>query len=82
MYRDVFSYRDRKRVCLWMMEKGLGYKRISRLLGMKVYTVRDYGRRFRQGDLSFGFGSPLEPEDGNLRRIVEGAAANPSLSIK
>ncbi len=32
-----------------MVEKGLGYKAVARLLEFNVYTVRDWGREFKAG---------------------------------
>lgn len=65
-----------------MFQEGLGYKRIHQLLKMKLYTVRDYGRRYKNGDYGFGFNSPLIPEEKELVKLVRFAVANTSKSIE
>lgn len=44
---------DRRKVCLDFFREGCGYKRTARLTGLNAYTVRDYLRRYRNGDLTW-----------------------------
>lgn len=67
---EVHFYEEKKQVCLWMFRQGLGYKRISLLLGLSLYTVRDYGRRFRKGDPSFALNIEKIPDNEDLVRFV------------
>ena len=42
-----------RRKCLEYFAKGYGYKRTSRETGLNKYTVRDYLRRYKEGDISW-----------------------------
>ena len=39
--------------CLDLFRSGCGYKKAARLSGLNAYTVRDYLRRYKAGDLSW-----------------------------
>ena len=41
---------DKRRECLKLFEQGYGYKKTAQLAGLNTYTVREYKRRFAQGD--------------------------------
>ena len=41
---------DIKCACLELFKQGAGYKKTAKTLGLKLYTVRDWGRRFKIGD--------------------------------
>ena len=42
-----------RRQCLELFRKGYGYKRTATALGLNKYTVRDYMKRFINGDTSW-----------------------------
>lgn len=42
-----------RRECLACFEQGMGYKSTAKKLGLKIYTVREYRRRFNRGDLTW-----------------------------
>ena len=42
-----------RRECLACFEQGMGYKSTAKKLGLKIYTVREYRRRYNRGDLSW-----------------------------
>ena len=44
---------DIKCACLELFKQGAGYKKAAKTLGLKRYTVRDWGRRFKIGDESW-----------------------------
>ena len=41
---------DKKCACLEMFKQGAGYRKTANSLGLKLYTVRDWARRFKNGD--------------------------------
>ncbi len=41
---------EKKRECLDLFSQGYGYKKAAQLAGLNTYTVRDYKRRYAQGD--------------------------------
>ena len=41
---------NKRRECLKLFEQGYGYKKTAQLAGLNTYTVREYKRRFAQGD--------------------------------
>ncbi len=43
----------KRRECLSLFEKGFGYKKAAKISGLNAYTVRDYMRRYKAGDLSW-----------------------------
>lgn len=43
----------KRQECLKYFEKGYGYKKTSALTGLNLYTVRDYLRRYKAGDISW-----------------------------
>ena len=45
--------RDKRRECLELFDKGFGYKRTAKESGLNAYTVREYLRRYKAGDLSW-----------------------------
>lgn len=42
--------RKKRQECLKFFEAGYGYKKTAQLAGLNTYTVREYKRRFSQGD--------------------------------
>ncbi len=44
---------EKRRECLELFEQGYGYKKTAQLAGLNTYTVREYRRRFAQGDRSW-----------------------------
>ena len=55
---------EKRRECLELFDKGFGYKKTARISGLKAYTVRDYLRRYKAGDLSWAErGRAKEVED-------------------
>ena len=54
----------KRKECLELFNEGYGYKRTARESGLNVYTVRDYLRRYKAGDLSWAErGREKEVED-------------------
>ena len=46
---------EKRLECLELFNKGYGYKKTARLTGLKIYTVRDYYRRYSVGDTSWAY---------------------------
>lgn len=44
---------ETKGACLKLFRQGAGYRKAARTLGLRVYTVRDWQRRFKAGDESW-----------------------------
>ena len=42
-----------KIACLELFRQGNGYRKAAKMLGLKQYTVRDWLRRFKSGDVSW-----------------------------
>ena len=43
----------KRRECLELFDKGFGYKKTAKESGLNAYTVREYLRRYKAGDLSW-----------------------------
>ncbi len=43
----------KRRECLRLFENGCGYKKTAKETGLNAYTVREYLRRYRNGDVSW-----------------------------
>ena len=41
---------EKRKECLKLFEQGYGYKKTAQLAGLNTYTLREYKRRFAQGD--------------------------------
>lgn len=46
--------------CLRLLKAGNGYKRTARIIGVNVYTVREYLSRYKAGDTSWAERGPAE----------------------
>lgn len=44
---------EKRRECLKLFEEGNGYKKTAKITGLNPYSVRDYRRRYAQGDSSW-----------------------------
>ena len=44
---------EKRRECLELFGKGFGYKKTAKESGLNAYTVREYLRRYKAGDLSW-----------------------------
>ena len=44
---------EKRKECLRLFEEGNGYKKTARITGLNLYSVRDYKRRYAQGDSSW-----------------------------
>lgn len=76
------NYTERKQLCLYLFKQGIGYRRASKLLGIKLYTSKDYYRQYSQGIYAFAGWKMYEPHDPNLLKIVTKMAQLKSYSIK
>lgn len=47
--------REKRQECLKLFEAGYGYKKTAQLAGLNTYTVREYKRRFSQGDNTWAY---------------------------
>lgn len=74
-------YRSKRIVCAWMFREGLGYKRAAALLGLPPSVVRDYGRKWRRGNLRFCGGIVGAPRSNDLVRFALRAVSSPNKSI-
>ena len=54
---------DKRRECLELFDKGFGYKKTARISGLNAYTVRDYLRRYKAGDLSWAERGRVKEEE-------------------
>lgn len=51
--RDVITALEpKRREAAALFKQGYGYKKTARLLGISVYTARDWNKRFKQGRFS------------------------------
>ena len=44
---------EKRQECLKLFEQGYGYKKTAQIAGLNTYTVREYKRKFAQGDNSW-----------------------------
>lgn len=64
---------ETKLKALELFRSGCGYKKVSAELGLKVYTVRDWGRRFHKGDCEWAIpkdGKPRKKYDKEIRKLA------------
>lgn len=59
--RAFFIPNEKRRECLRLFSEGYGYKKTAHVTGLNVYTVRDYKRRYAQGDCSWAERGPITP---------------------
>ncbi len=63
---------ETRRKAIELFEKGYGYKTVAAKIGVSVYTVRDWGRRFRRGTFAEDISSRLyRYEDDARERVLE-----------
>lgn len=75
---------DLKRRALELFRSGCGYKKVSSELGIKLYTARDWGRRFHKGDEEWAIprtGKPSKRHDVEIRRLALGAYDRGTMSL-
>ena len=51
---------DKRRECLYLFQKGVGYKKTASLLGLSSSATREYLRRYKAGDISWSERGPVE----------------------
>ena len=44
---------EKRQECLRLFEQGYGYKKTAKLTDLNVYTVREYKRKYAQGNNSW-----------------------------
>lgn len=75
---------DLKRRALELFRSGCGYKKVSSELGIKLYTARDWGRRYHKGDEEWAMprtGKPWKRYDGEIRKLALGAYDRGTMSL-
>lgn len=45
--------KEKRNECLAFFKDGYGYKKTASLTGLNAYTVREYLRRYKAGDISW-----------------------------
>lgn len=50
--REPIDFSSAKQEAVELFKRGLGYKAVARQLGLSANTVRDWGRKYRNGTLS------------------------------
>ena len=69
---------------LELFRSGCGYKKVSKELGLKVYTVRDWGRRFHKGDCEWAIpkdGKPRKKYDKEIKELAIAAYGRGTMSL-
>ncbi len=56
--KRLFISNEKRRECLQLFIKGHGYKSAARISGLNKYTVREYLRRYKAGDISWADKGP------------------------
>ena len=75
---------ETKLKALELFRSGCGYKRVSKELGLKVYTVRDWGRRFHKGDCEWAIpkdGKPRKKYDKEIKELAIAAYGRGTMSL-
>ena len=75
---------DLKLRALKLFSSGYGYRKVSSELGIKLYTARDWGRRFHKGDEEWAIprtGKPRKRYDGEIRRLALSAYDRGTMSL-
>ena len=77
------SYETKLRA-LELFRSGCGYKKVSSELGLKVYTVRDWGRRFHRGDCEWAIprgGKARKKYDKEIKKLAIAAYDRGTMSL-
>ena len=77
------SYETKLRA-LDLFRSGCGYKKVSSELGLKVYTVRDWGRRFHRGDCEWAIprgGKARKKYDREIKKLAIAAYDRGTMSL-
>ena len=75
---------ETKLKALGLFRSGCGYKKVSAELGLKVYTVRDWGRRFHKGDCEWAIpkdGKPRKKYDKEIKNLAIAAYDRGTMSL-
>ncbi len=75
---------ETKLKALGLFRSGCGYKKVSAELGLKVYTVRDWGRRFHKGDCEWAIpkdGKPRKKYDKEIKKLAIAAYDRGTMSL-
>lgn len=75
---------ETKLKALGLFRSGCGYKKVSAELGLKVYTVRDWGRRFHKGDCEWAMpkdGKPRKKYDKEIKKLAIAAYGMGTMSL-
>ena len=75
---------ETKLKALELFRSGCGYKKVSKELGLKVYTVRDWGRRFHKGDCEWAIpkdGKPRKKYDKEIKELAIAAYGRGTMSL-
>ena len=75
---------ETKLKALGLFRSGCGYKKVSKELGLKVYTVRDWGRRFHKGDYEWAIprdGKPRKKYDREIKKLAIAAYGRGTMSL-
>ncbi len=51
---------DKRKECLYLFQKGVGYKKTASLLGLSSSATREYLRMYKAGDISWSERGPVE----------------------
>lgn len=71
----------KKRICLYLFQEGIGYKRTAKILGLNIGTVRYYKRQFSVGITRFAPEGAFIPKDSDFIKIIKQVRKIPTLSI-
>lgn len=80
---NEISY-ELKLKALELFQSGCGYKKVSSELGIKLYTARDWGRRFHKGDEEWAMpkaGKPRKRYDREIRELALEAYDRGTMSL-
>ena len=75
---------ETKLKALGLFRSGCGYKKVSKELGLKVYTVRDWGRRFNKGDYEWAIprdGKPRKKYDREIKKLAIAAYGRGTMTL-
>lgn len=75
---------ETKLKALELFRSGCGYKKVSAELGLKVYTVRDWGRRFHKRDCEWAIpkdGKPRKKYDKEIKKLAIAAYDRGTMSL-
>ncbi len=71
----------KKRLCIYLLNRGMGYKRMAKVLGLREYATKVLSQRYRRKDPTLRLCEPLVPQESDFLALIETALREPHTSL-